>query len=150
MDHNNNQPHVIIIDFRFRMASYIGIFLLMVNINPIIDTFTHPDIPYFDEEHLLVGFVTGSVCITVFLILEFYIDRLQKTLQKLKVLESFLSICANCKKIQNPGSDPFKQESWKQPEAYITEKTRTQFSHSICPDCITKLYPELNLDQNHE
>jgi hypothetical protein len=28
-------------------------------------------------------------------------------------------------------------------ERYIGEHSEAQFSHSICPDCIRKLYPEI-------
>ncbi len=32
--------------------------------------------------------------------------------------------------------------SWSQIEAYIEKHSDAQFSHSICPECAKKLYPE--------
>lgn len=56
--------------------------------------------------------------------------------QRVRVLEGFLPICANCKKIRN-------EESWDQIEKYISDHSLAQFSHTICPDCKIKLYPDL-------
>jgi hypothetical protein len=118
----------------------VVIVIFMANLSPLADLFLHPDIPYFDEEHLIVGGITGAVSIVFFGSLLFYIRRLNKAMEKINRLEMFLPICANCKRIRIPDSDPDKMESWKQIESYITEKTKTQFSHGICPDCIEKYY----------
>ena len=71
------------------------------------------------------------------------IDELEKALSHIKNLEGILPICSNCKKIRLEGTDPEKQDSWVQIESYISEKTEAQFSHSICPECMKKLYPDL-------
>lgn len=70
------------------------------------------------------------------------IDELEKALSHIKNLEGILPICSNCKKIRLEGTDPKKQDSWVQIESYISEKTEAQFSHSICPECMKKLYPD--------
>jgi hypothetical protein len=61
---------------------------------------------------------------------------LRKLYRRIRMLEGFLLICANCKKIKN------QQEQWEQLELYITEHSCAQFSHGICPECIQKLYPD--------
>ena len=71
------------------------------------------------------------------------IDELEKALSHIKSLEGILPICANCKKIRLEETDPKNQDSWVQIESYISEKTEAQFSHSICPECMEKLYPDL-------
>jgi hypothetical protein len=58
-------------------------------------------------------------------------------------LEQLLPICSYCKKIRRPDADPEKQESWRPIEKYIWEKTGSQFSHGLCPDCLEKHYGEL-------
>ncbi len=58
---------------------------------------------------------------------------------KIKILEGFLPICANCKKIRH-------QDQWEQIESYISKNSLACFSHSLCPDCQKKLYPELFQD----
>ncbi len=71
------------------------------------------------------------------------IDELEKALSHIKSLEGILPICANCKKIRLEGTEPKNQDSWVQIESYISNKTEAQFSHSICPECTKKLYPDL-------
>ena len=46
-----------------RLLIYLAIVLLMANISPAIDYFLHPDIPYLDLEHLLVGGITAGITI---------------------------------------------------------------------------------------
>ncbi len=70
------------------------------------------------------------------------IDDLEKALSRIKNLEGILPICANCKKISLEGADQKKQENWVSVEGYISDRTQAQFSHSICPACIKKLYPD--------
>ncbi len=63
---------------------------------------------------------------------------LKEALTKVKTLSGFLPICASCKKIRDD------KGYWKQIESYISEHSDAEFSHSICPDCLKKLYPELS------
>jgi len=54
-----------------------------------------------------------------------------------KMLNGFLPICAECKKIRDDYG------IWNQIDAYIQKHTGTKFTYSICPECREKLYPEL-------
>ena len=67
------------------------------------------------------------------------ITELQEALKEIKELRGFLPICANCKNIRDDGG------YWQQVEQYIMDRTDAQFSHSICPECTKKLYPNLDL-----
>ncbi len=62
---------------------------------------------------------------------------LEEALVKIKTLRGLLPICASCKKIRDD------KGYWNQIEKYIREHSEAEFSHSICPDCAQKLYPEL-------
>jgi DNA-binding response OmpR family regulator len=64
-------------------------------------------------------------------------QELQKALAQVKTLSGLLPICANCKKIRD--DDGY----WQQVEVYLHQHSNAEFSHSICPDCMRKLYPEL-------
>ena len=99
----------------------------------------------FDLPHLFFGDMPTSfeqrkgeviielAILTIIMIVEIV---LIKTLyQRIRVLEGLIPICANCKKIRH-------EESWDQLEKYISEHSLAKFSHSICPDCVKKLYPE--------
>ncbi|MCK4672284.1 MAG: response regulator, partial [Candidatus Aegiribacteria sp.] len=63
-------------------------------------------------------------------------EKLTKALAEVKTLSGLLPICASCKKIRDDSG------YWEQIEEYITERSDTQFSHGICPECMKKLYPE--------
>jgi PleD family two-component response regulator len=66
--------------------------------------------------------------------------ELQKALDEVKTLRGILPICSSCKKIRN--DDGY----WEQIDSYIRDHSEAEFSHSICPECVHSLYPELNLD----
>ncbi len=51
-------------------------------------------------------------------------------------LGKFLPICSNCKKIREDNG------SWTAIEEFIRDRSETEFSHSLCPDCAKRLYPE--------
>ncbi len=67
------------------------------------------------------------------------IIELKEALSKVKLLSGLLPICANCKKIRDD------QGYWNQVEKYIGEHSNAQFTHSICPECVKKLYPDLDI-----
>jgi hypothetical protein len=66
-------------------------------------------------------------------------SSLRQALSEVKVLESFIPICAQCKKIRN------QKGEWEQLESYIGQRTHTQFSHGYCPDCARKFLEEAGL-----
>jgi PAS domain S-box-containing protein len=65
------------------------------------------------------------------------IQKLQESLAQVKKLSGMLPICAACKNIRDD------KGYWKRIEVYIQQHSEAEFSHSLCPDCIKKLYPEL-------
>ena len=117
----------------------------MSNLNSLVDLVFHPEILYWDEEHLIVGGIAGSITFAFFGFILLYVRDLQDALNKIRALESILPICSNCKKIRKPGSDPSRQESWQGIEPYITENTSSMLSHGICPECYAELYPGVTL-----
>jgi hypothetical protein len=52
-----------------------------------------------------------------------------------RTLRGILPICASCKKIRDD------KGYWNQLESYIRDHSEAEFSHSLCPECIEKLYP---------
>jgi hypothetical protein len=62
------------------------------------------------------------------------IGRLQDALQQVKTLSGLLPICSSCKKIRND------KGYWQKLEGYIREHSEAEFTHSICPECMEKLY----------
>ncbi len=75
--------------------------------------------------------------------------ELEKTLMELrsanetiKTLRGFIPICASCKQVRDD------KGYWKQIERYISEHSDADFTHTICPDCSKKLYPDLQNDKD--
>jgi sigma-B regulation protein RsbU (phosphoserine phosphatase) len=65
-------------------------------------------------------------------------ERILKYTKQIRQLEEMLPICSYCKKIRDD------QNYWQQIEGYISERTGSDFSHSVCPDCYQRvLVPEL-------
>ncbi|MBW1744165.1 MAG: PAS domain-containing protein [Deltaproteobacteria bacterium] len=65
------------------------------------------------------------------------IAELQRAMAEVKVLSGLLPVCVSCKKIRDDNG------YWNQIEAYVREHSEADFTHSICPDCTEKLYPDL-------
>jgi len=70
--------------------------------------------------------------------------KLQDAIFQVKALSGLLPICASCKKIRDD------KGYWNQIEAYIKDHSEAEFSHSICPDCAKKLYPEFYDEKNEK
>jgi PAS domain-containing protein len=51
-------------------------------------------------------------------------------------LRGLLPICASCKKIRR------EDQAWEVLEAFIEGHSHAEFTHSICPNCLERLYPE--------
>ena len=62
--------------------------------------------------------------------------ELFEMMAQIKRLEGLLPICAACKQIRN------ERGEWEVMEKYITAHSEAQFSHSVCPECARKLYPQ--------
>lgn len=58
--------------------------------------------------------------------------------EQIQLLRRLLPICSSCKKIRDD------QGYWNQVERYLETHTRVVLTHSICPECVEKWYPELH------
>lgn len=70
------------------------------------------------------------------------ISELQEALEKVKLLSGIFPICSSCKQIRDD------KGYWHQVETYIKNHSEAEFSHSICPDCAERLYPEFYKKNN--
>lgn len=64
------------------------------------------------------------------------IAELQTTLAQVRTLRGLLPICSSCKKIRDD------RGYWTQVEVYVRDHSEAEFSHSVCPECTQKLYPD--------
>jgi PAS domain S-box-containing protein len=67
------------------------------------------------------------------------IKQLQDALAEVKRLSGLLPICSHCKKIRDD------KGYWNRLESYLQENSDAEFSHSVCPECAKKYYPDFNL-----
>jgi len=65
-------------------------------------------------------------------------QELKNALAEIKTLRGIIPICSNCKKIRDD------QGFWQQVESYVMKHTEASFSHGICPECVEKLYGDLD------
>jgi hypothetical protein len=66
------------------------------------------------------------------------LDELTKALAEVKTLQAILPICSYCRKVRDD------QNYWHSVEEYVAKHIGSQFSHSICPDCMeTHVEPQL-------
>jgi len=68
-------------------------------------------------------------------------------LREVTLLRGILPICSFCKKIRK------EDNTWEHMETYITNRSKAQFSHSVCPDCLHIHYPDFvspKISSKHE
>lgn len=64
------------------------------------------------------------------------IARLEKSLAEIRTLRSILPLCSYCKKVRDDAGQ------WQQVDVYIHRHMEADISHSVCPDCLKKHYPD--------
>jgi sigma-B regulation protein RsbU (phosphoserine phosphatase) len=90
----------------------------------------------FERTELLARVRAGERVIQLERALRQKNKELSETLAHVKQLKGLLPICMFCKKIRND------ENYWQKVEEYLVEHTEADFSHSICPECLKKHYPD--------
>jgi len=70
-------------------------------------------------------------------VLAIRLEQLQEAHDRIKTLRGIIPICACCKMIRTDGG------YWEQVEHFVQDHTEAEFTHGICPTCITTHYPEV-------
>jgi hypothetical protein len=65
------------------------------------------------------------------------ISTTSNLIKRVKYLEGFVVICAECKQVR-------LKEKWRPIEELVVPQSDIRFSHSLCPPCTTKLYAEFH------
>jgi len=133
---------------KFQAILFFSLVILLSNINAIVDYFLHPEIPYFDEEHLIVGGIYGTVSTLLFLFLFSFVRQLETAQKKIEKYEKFLSICSYCKQVKIDNKNPDNLDSWQPIESFLLEKAKIQFSHGICPTCSKAVMDKMDSEEN--
>ena len=130
-------------DIKLNMISYLGFPILFPNGKPFgtICVLDKKENPYSKNFIQLIQDFRQLIESNLELIYMNHIlgeknKRFSDYLSEIQTLRGILPICANCKKIRDD------KGYWNQIEAYISDHSEVQFSHSICPECAKELYPE--------
>ena len=65
--------------------------------------------------------------------------ELQATVAEVRRLGGLLPICSRCRRIRD------EQGHWQEVENYIQEHSAARFSHSLCPDCLRRVYADAGI-----
>lgn len=66
-------------------------------------------------------------------------DKLKKALEEIHTLTGLLPICSSCHSIRD------EKDHWGRFEEYVQKHSEAKFSHTLCPNCAKKLYPDLDI-----
>ncbi|MEO1037745.1 MAG: hypothetical protein AAFX44_19470 [Pseudomonadota bacterium] len=131
----------------FTVAALITIVVLIVS-SPLGYVYSYETLLRFFLAYLVIAVVTG--------VLEgaraSYANRLEVQTAELtaerqaraaaqrdvKVLSGLLPICSVCKCIR------VDDARWEDIETYVAERSDADFSHTVCPACSAKLYPDIS------
>ncbi|MDA3886715.1 MAG: PAS domain-containing protein [Candidatus Delongbacteria bacterium] len=90
--------------------------------------------PIFDKNNEIKFVVEEIRDITKLLKLQTIVNHLKN---EIETLHGIIPICSSCKKVRDD------EGYWEQVEEYLSTRSDARFSHSICPDCLKELYPEI-------
>ena len=91
----------------------------------------------FDAGELMARIGVGIRMLNIQNRLAKKILELSRALDHIKTLQGIIPICSFCKKIRDD------QGYWDQVENYISQHSDARFSHSFCPECMDKHYPDI-------
>jgi hypothetical protein len=74
----------------------------------------------------------SAAILTVAIVIVGFITIAHTFVQQRHVLHGFLRVCTYCKRIK------LDNQKWEQMEKYVSERTRAEFSHGICPECFRR------------
>jgi hypothetical protein len=96
----------------------------------------------FHFQHLPMAFFFGILGMLLGALNVYYLKTITSERIRIKLLEGLLPICSYCKKIRDDSGSGKGEGDWEKIEDFIHEKTDQEFTHSICPDCLEKAFPD--------
>jgi hypothetical protein len=122
------------------------VILVFIGVSFLLDGLHMYDYPFLRpiESFAPIGYMIGfslaqTMSFGLFILIFQKINHMNmKSIEMITQLEGLLPICASCKKIRDV------QGYWSQLEEYFLEHSEIKFTHSLCDDCISKLYPDMD------
>jgi len=87
----------------------------------------------FEPVELLARLKSGQRIIELEHRLADRVEEIEKALARVRALERLLPICMYCKRVRKDTT------YWQEIDEYIHLQTGTDFSHGICPDCMSAM-----------
>ncbi len=142
-------PPVFYSAIKFQQRIYLASLLIVISVS--LSTLLYMDLNFsylFNTASIICVITTfSSECI--FRLGKAQIDQREKVIMKqneiisnVNQLSGLLPICTSCKKIRDD------QGNWSGVETFIRNHSEAEFTHSMCPDCVKKYYPDF--DENNE
>jgi DNA-binding response OmpR family regulator len=94
----------------------------------------------FDNQELRARIRVAERMVRVQASLADKVEELSSALEHVRVLQGIIPICMHCHKIRHD------DKAWQGLEDYIEHHSDARFSHGICPDCRSDLYPNIDFD----
>ncbi len=108
-------------------------FIFLAAVQWIIEIFDIPSI-LAGKEATPINYGESVIeSIVILLVGIFVVTSTRMIINRIKLLEGMLPICASCKKIR-------VDSKWITIEEYLYRNSDLQLTHSICPACAEKLY----------
>ena len=133
-------------DIKLNMVSYLGFPILLPDGNPFgtICVLDIKENSYSDNYEKLIQKFRNIVQSDLQLI---YMNKilgdknrqLIDYIEEIKTLRGLIPICSYCKSIRGDNGN------WNSIEYYLSCETNKDLTHSICPECAKKYYPDINL-----
>lgn len=73
--------------------------------------------------------------------LETALREKEEAQKEAQTLRGLLPICAGCKSIRDEG------QVWHPLEEYVAKRASVSFTHGMCPQCITKYFPDFSAEE---
>jgi hypothetical protein len=139
---------------RYAAGTIAGLLIGFALIHPFSMVFqgmVHPNIVIdfsrifdaFSPHHLPMAFFFGALGLLTGAFIVFFTSALRKERERVKTLEKMLPICSYCKKIRDETGKPRGEGDWINVDRYISQRTDTDFTHGICPECFKEVEKEL-------
>ena len=88
------------------------------------------------------GLVTWIFLLAAVFVLHSMLMQKAVVMEMTRTIEELVPVCASCKQIRVPDTDPEDPDSWTDVDLFLNQRGDMRVTHGICPSCKTTFYPE--------
>jgi len=130
-----SQPDVDMVETYFPVwgphGEVIGAFELYMDVTPYRRD--HQQVAFLSIGVVFLALAVGALSLGA--MVRYLTGVIRSRTEELRVLEGMLPICSFCKKVRT------EDDRWMQIEKYVVERSDSDFTHSLCPECMEEHYP---------